>query len=72
MQAPVTEKKRELIQDLERVNENLPASVYVPFVNNSGRNFAVLHICASESRIFQTKSRAPILLCIEVYRPDEL
>jgi len=54
------------------VNEHLPARVYIPFVNDSARNFAVLHIAALESRIFQTKSRAPVLLCIEVYRPDEL
>ena len=72
MQATSAEKKKELLRDLEKVNENLPASVYVPFVNNSIRNYAVLHIAAGESRIFQTKSRAPILLCIEVYRPDEL
>ena len=46
--------------------------MYLPFVNDSARNHAVLHITALESRIFQTKSRAPVLLCIEVYRPDEL
>ena len=54
------------------MNEHLPARVYLPFVNDSARNYAVLHITALESRIFQTKSRAPVLLCIEVYRPDEL
>ena len=72
MNATPDEKKTQLIKDLQKVNENLPASVYIPFVNNSARNFAVLHIAALESRIFQTKSRCPVLLCIEVYRPDEL
>ena len=36
------------------------------------RNFAVLHIIAEESRIFKTKERCPLLLCIEVYRPTEI
>ena len=61
-----------MIRDLAKINEHLPARVYIPFVNDSQRNYAVLHIAATESRIFQTKSRAPVLLCIEVYRPDEL
>lgn len=36
------------------------------------RNYAVLHIVAEESRIFKTKARCPLLLCIEVYRPTEI
>ena len=36
------------------------------------RNYAVLHIIAEESRIFKTKERCPLLLCIEVYRPTEI
>ena len=36
------------------------------------RNYAVLHIVAEESRIFKTKERCPLLLCIEVYRPTEV
>jgi len=32
----------------------------------------VLHIVAEESRIFKTKERCPLLLCIEVYRPTEI
>jgi len=32
----------------------------------------VLHIPPSEARVFQTKERAPVLLCIEVFRPDEM
>ena len=50
----------------------LPASVYLPFVNQSMRNYAVLHIVAEETRIFRTKERCPLLLCIEVYRPAEV
>ena len=36
------------------------------------RNYAVLHIVADEARIFKTKERCPLLLCIEVYRPTEI
>ena len=36
------------------------------------RNYAILNICAEEAKIFQTKERAPILLCLEVYRPIEM
>jgi hypothetical protein len=36
------------------------------------RNYAVLNISVEEARIFQTKERAPLLLCIEVYRPIEM
>jgi hypothetical protein len=54
------------------VNEQLPGAVYIPFVSQSMRNYAVLHIAAYESRIFRTKERAPIMLCVEVYRPFEI
>lgn len=57
---------------LKEINKQLPAAVYLPFVHASKRNYAVLHIAADESRIFKTKERAPLLLCIEVYRPIEL
>ena len=36
------------------------------------RNYAILSICADESRIFRTKERAPVMLTLEVYRPIEL
>ena len=54
------------------INRKLPAQVYIPFVSKSMRNYAVLNIVAEEAKIFQTKERAPILLCIEVYRPIEM
>jgi len=46
--------------------------VYLPFITDALRNYAVLHIVADESRIFKTKERAPVMLSIEVYRPVEL
>jgi hypothetical protein len=33
MQATPEEKKLELIRDLAKVNQHLPARVYIPFVN---------------------------------------
>ena len=61
-----------LRDSLKEVNKQLPASVYIPFVALSMRNYAVLHIVADESRIFRTKERAPVMLCFEVYRPVEI
>lgn len=76
------ERKRHLRASLAKINANLPATVYIPFVNSNSypitflidsiRNYCVLHIVASEARVFQTKERAPLLLCIEAFRPEEL
>ena len=66
------DKRTFLMNELLEVNKQLPAAVYIPFVNQSMRNYAVLHIVAEESRIFKTKERCPLLLCIEVFRPTEV
>jgi phosphatidylinositol 4-kinase len=66
------DKLKILKQELNQINTHLPASVYVPFVQNSTRNYCVLHIPTGEARVFQTKERAPIMLCIEVFRPEEM
>lgn len=50
----------------------MPAAVYIPFLAESMRNYAVLSIVADESKIFKTKERAPIMLTLEVFRPIEL
>lgn len=52
------------------MNANLPAAVYVPFVKNSIRNYAVLNIVSKESRVFSTKMRSPYSLTLEIYRPE--
>jgi hypothetical protein len=54
------------------MNKRLPASVYIPFVNNSVRNYAVLHLPPNESRIFQTKERTNFMVSVELFRPDEI
>lgn len=69
---PKEEKVKMLRSALHKINQELPASVYIPFVSNSIRNYAVLHIPLSECRVFQTKERAPFMIAVELYRPDEL
>lgn len=59
-----------LREELTKINRRLPAAVYIPFVNSTIRNYTVLHIVIDEAKVFQTKERAPLLLCIEAYRPD--
>ena len=76
------EKLRLLREELFKINQHLPSSVYIPFVNSntytsykfidSIRNYAVLHVPLSECRVFQTKERAPFMIAVELYRPDEL
>ena len=68
----VPDRKAYLRTELSKLNRALPGTVYIPFVNSSMRNYAVLHIAVEEAKVFQTKERAPLLLCIEVYRPEEL
>jgi hypothetical protein len=49
---PKEEKVHMLKEALNKINHELPASVYIPFVSNSIRNYAVLHIPLSECRVF--------------------
>jgi len=66
------DRKEFLDRELKKINHQLPAAVYIPFVNESARNYAILHIVADEAKIFQTKERAPVLLHFEAFRPEEL
>ena len=66
------DKMKHLKKRLCEINRKLPAQVYLPFVSKSMRNYAVLNIVVEEAKIFQTKERAPILMCFEVYRPIEM
>ncbi|CAD8050668.1 unnamed protein product [Paramecium sonneborni] len=64
-------KKTEVLHSyLQKMNENLPAAVYVPFVGNQIRNHAVLKIVYKESRVFSTKMRSPFSLILELFRPE--
>ena len=66
------DKEGVLKNGLIDIKDGLPASVYIPFVAGSNRNYAVLNIVESETRLFLTKTRAPFMVCVEVYRPEEL
>lgn len=61
-----------LKSELCKLNQQLPAAVYLPFVNSSMRNYAILNICVDEAIVFKTKERAPILLTFEAFRPAEM
>lgn len=49
------------------MNENLPATCYIPILSKSQRNFMVLNIAEAESRLFITAEKAPYLICLEVF-----
>ncbi|CAD8067851.1 unnamed protein product [Paramecium sonneborni] len=55
--------------DIQKINRNLPAAVYIPF--QGVRNYVVLNIVVDECRVFPTKCRSPFYLCLEIYRPEE-
>jgi hypothetical protein len=66
------DKKAALTRELRKLNTHLPASVYIPFCQESIRNYAVLHVNPEEVHVFQTKTRCPYMITIEMYRPDEM
>ena len=66
------EKEKTLIEGLQAINQELPAKVYIPFLTESCRNYNILHIRVSEAKVFCTKTRAPYLCVLEMYRPEEI
>lgn len=61
-----------LHQELNDINKLLPSNIYIPFLSETIRNYIIVHIPISETRIFRTKNRAPYMLTVEVIRIDEL
>lgn len=61
------DKMQFLQSQLERMNENLPASVYVPVLSKAQRNYMVLNLIPNECRLFFTATKAPYLVNIEVF-----
>ena len=55
--------------DIQKINRNLPAAIYVPFYNS--RNYVILNIVTDQCKVFSTKCRSPFYICLEVYRPEE-
>jgi phosphatidylinositol 4-kinase len=67
-----SDRKKTLLTELKKINKILPSNVYIPFVNNSIRNYVIASIPISECHIFKTKTRAPYMIAIECFRLDEL
>jgi len=66
------EKEKTLIEGLKTLNQELPAKVYLPFLTESCWNYNILHIWVSEAKVFCTKTWAPYLCVVEMYRPEEI
>lgn len=64
-----TNKTEYLIEELKKLNQFLPAEIYIPFNSYKSRQSAILHIPVSEARVFTTKERAPFKISIEIFRP---
>ena len=71
LQAP-DDKLRFLKSQLRRINDKLPATAYVPILSNGHRHAMALRIVEEESRVFVTNTKAPYLVCIETFLPNEL
>lgn len=65
-------KEKFLSDNLQKMNKSLPATTYTPILSNFQRNYMVLNIAHQESRLFITAEKAPFLICIEVFQPQEL
>lgn len=73
MRVATPERQMALLQEeLTFINKLLPSNIYIPFLSENIRNYVIVHIPVSETRIFRTKNRAPYLLTVEVIRIDEL
>ena len=68
----ISDKYEFLRQEITKINKKLPSNVYVPFLNESVRNYLICHIPVSECVIFKTKSRAPYMILVELFRIDEI
>jgi phosphatidylinositol 4-kinase len=70
--APPENQMEILYKEINSINKLLPSNLYIPFLSNTIRNYIIVHIPVSETRIFRTKNRAPYMLTVELIRIDEL
>jgi hypothetical protein len=66
------DKMKFLHSSLHKMNKNLPAMTYLPILSQGQRNYMILKIAEQESRLFITAQKAPFLICLEVFQPQEL
>ena len=64
--------KEIIINEITKINKNLPANIYLPFLTNNTRNYIIIHIPVTEIKIFKTKERVPFMLVFEMIRLDEI
>ena len=64
--------KEIIVEEITKINKNLPANVYLPFLTNNTRNYIIVHIPVTEIKIFKTKERVPFMLVFEMIRLDEI
>ena len=64
--------KEIIINEITKINKNLPANVYLPFLTNNTRNYIIVHIPVTELKVFKTKERVPFMLVFEMIRLDEI
>ena len=69
---PKEEQKLFLFKKLNEINKKLPCNVYLPFLQDSTRNYLICHIPIDGVKIFRTKTRCPIMLTFEMIRIDEI
>ena len=69
---PIEEQMTFLYEQLVEINKKLPCNVYLPFLEDSTRNYLICHIPLDGVRIFRTKTRCPIMLTFELIRIDEI
>ena len=69
---PIEEQMNYLYEQLLEINKKLPCNVYLPFLEESTRNYLICHIPLDGVRIFRTKTRCPIMLTFELIRIDEI
>ena len=67
-----SEFKEIIVKEITKINKNLPANVYLPFLSNNTRNYVIVHIPVTELKIFKTKERVPFMLVFEMIRLDEI
>jgi len=69
---PIEEQMLFLYEQLLEINKKLPCNVYLPFLEESTRNYLICHIPLEGVKIFRTKTRCPIMLTFEMIRIDEI
>jgi len=68
----IQNQNKTLLNELNKLNKNLPSNTYIPFLKESIRNYIVCHIPISEARIYKTKNRSPYMITLECVRLEEI